>query len=214
MLNTLVQQMLPLYITQRSIYEVRERPSKTFSWWVFLAAQVTAEFPWNLICGTISYFCWYYPIGLQNNASVTHTTAERGALTWLLIVGFFNYASSLGLMCIAGVEQEQNGANISNLLFTMCLNFCGILKYPTGFWKFMYRANPFTFWIASVLGAGVGDTPLVCSSKEIVYFAPPKGETCTTYIQPYIDEAGGYLVDSEREGYCGFCTASNTNAYL
>ena len=214
MLNTLVEQLLPLYITQRSLYEVRERPSKTFSWWVFLSAIFTAEIPWNILCGTLSYFCWYYPIGFYTNAEYTDTVHERGALSWLLIVGFFNYASSLGLACVAGVEEEQNGANISNLLFTMCLNFCGILKYPTGFWSFMYRANPFTYWIASLLSAGVGDSKLICSPKEVVYFRPPSGMSCTEYITPYMNQTGGYMVDSEDPEYCGYCTASNTNAYL
>ena len=214
MLNTLIQQMLPLYIKQRSIYEVRERPSKTFSWWIFLTAQFTAEVPWNLLCGTIAYFCWYYPIGFYSNAVPSDTVHERGALVWLLTVGLFNYASSLGLACIAGVEEEQNGANISNLLFTMCLNFCGILKYPTGFWIFMYRANPFTYWVASVLAAGVGDNKVVCSPKEVVYFASPEGMTCKDYITPYMNDNGGYIVNNPDTDLCGFCTIDSTNTYL
>ncbi|KAG0680919.1 hypothetical protein C6P42_004577 [Pichia californica] len=213
MIMTLIQQMLPLYITQRSIYEVRERPSKTFTWWVFLAAQMSAELPWNIICGTLSYFCWYYPIGFYSNASTTGTTAERGALSWLLIVGVFNYASSLGFACVAGVEEEQNGANIATLLFTMSLNFCGILKFPTGFWKFMYRANAMTYWVASLLSAGVGDTHLICSEKEIVYFKPPDGQSCSEYIDPYMNQFGGYSTNS-KDGLCGFCSASDTNTYL
>ena len=213
MLNTLIQQMLPLYVKQRSIYEVRERPSKTFTWWVFLAAQITSEFPWNLFCGTVSFFCWYYPIGFYSNAASTGTTAQRGALAWLLLVGLFNYASTLGLACIAGIEEEQNGANVASLLFTMCLNFCGILKYPTGFWSFMYRANSMTFWVSSLLSTGIGNTELICSEKEIVYFTPPQNMTCTEYIDPYIATNGGYLTD-EKDGNCGFCSASNTNVYL
>jgi len=32
----LVQQIMPLFVTQRSLYEVRERPSKTYSWKAFM----------------------------------------------------------------------------------------------------------------------------------------------------------------------------------
>ncbi|TID20447.1 hypothetical protein CANINC_003564 [Pichia inconspicua] len=213
MLNTLIQQMLPLYIEQRSIYEVRERPSKTFTWWVFLSAQVTAELPWNLLCATVSYFCWYYPVGFYKNASATHTTAERGALVWLLLVGFFNYASTLGFACIAGIEKEENGANLANILFLMALEFCGILKYPTGFWSFMYRCSPFTYWTSAVLSAGIGDTNLKCSDKEIVYFPPPEGQSCSDYIALYQLETGGYSVDP-KDGLCGYCSVSTTNTYL
>ncbi|GME81913.1 unnamed protein product [Ambrosiozyma monospora] len=65
-LLTWINQMLPNYLAQRDIYEVRERPSKTFSWIAFLAAQITAEIPWAILCGTLGFFCWYYPVGLSS----------------------------------------------------------------------------------------------------------------------------------------------------
>lgn len=30
--STLIQQVMPMFVTQRSLYEVRERPSKAYSW--------------------------------------------------------------------------------------------------------------------------------------------------------------------------------------
>ncbi|TID20420.1 hypothetical protein CANINC_003604, partial [Pichia inconspicua] len=189
------------------------RPSKTFTWWIFLSAQVTAEIPFNFLCATATFFSWYYPIGFYKNASPTKTTAERGALVWLLIVGFFNYTSTFGLACIAGIEHEINGANLAYILFIMSLEFCGILKHPSGFWSFMYRCSPFTYWVASILSAGVGDNVAKCSDKEIVYFPPPEGQTCTEYSSPYQQDYGGYLVDS-RDGLCGYCPISDTNSYL
>ncbi|KAG0669144.1 hypothetical protein C6P42_004559 [Pichia californica] len=70
-----------------------------------------------------------------------------------------------------------------------------------------------TYWVASLLSAGVGNTELICAEKEIVYFKPLANETCSEYIDPYMNQYGGYLVDS-KEGLCGFCSASNTNTYL
>jgi ATP-binding cassette subfamily G (WHITE) protein 2 (PDR) len=43
----LVQQIMPLFVTQRSLYEVRERPSKTYSWKVFMLSQIVVEIPWS-----------------------------------------------------------------------------------------------------------------------------------------------------------------------
>ncbi|MGG6495547.1 UNVERIFIED_CONTAM: ABC transporter permease, partial [Bacteroidetes bacterium 56_B9] len=38
--STLVQQIMPLFVTQRSLYEVRERPSKAYSWVAFIIANI------------------------------------------------------------------------------------------------------------------------------------------------------------------------------
>ena len=67
-MTTLAQQYVPLFVPQRDLYEARERPSKTFSWVAFIAAQVTAEIPYQILAATISFFCWYYPVGMYKNA--------------------------------------------------------------------------------------------------------------------------------------------------
>jgi ATP-binding cassette, subfamily G (WHITE), member 2, PDR len=45
--GNLSQQMMPHFVTQRSLYEARERPSKTYSWKVFIISNITVELPWN-----------------------------------------------------------------------------------------------------------------------------------------------------------------------
>jgi ATP-binding cassette subfamily G (WHITE) protein 2 (PDR) len=45
--STLVQQIMPLFVTQRSLYEVRERPSKAYSWKAFLIANIVVEIPYQ-----------------------------------------------------------------------------------------------------------------------------------------------------------------------
>ena len=45
--STLVQQIMPLFVTQRSLYEVRERPSKAYSWKAFLVANIAVEIPYQ-----------------------------------------------------------------------------------------------------------------------------------------------------------------------
>jgi ABC-type multidrug transport system permease subunit len=45
----LVQQMMPYFVTQRALYEVRERPSKAYSWKAFMLASILVELPWNIL---------------------------------------------------------------------------------------------------------------------------------------------------------------------
>ncbi|CDK25256.1 unnamed protein product [Kuraishia capsulata CBS 1993] len=213
-LMTLTQQYLPNYVFQRGLYEARERPSKTFSWLAFILAQITVEIPWQMLCGTLSFFCWYYPVGMYENAVATDTVHERGALIWLYIVAFFVYASTLAQLCVAGMEIADNAANLASLMFTMSLNFCGILKYPSGFWIFMYRVSPFTYWVQGVLSTGVGKSKVTCSTSEYVHFPPPSGMNCGDYMKDYISAAGGYLLDEDETSKCSFCSTASTDVYL
>ena len=42
-LSSLMQQIMPRFVIQRSLYEVRERPSKAYSWIAFVMAQIAAR---------------------------------------------------------------------------------------------------------------------------------------------------------------------------
>ena len=49
--GNLVQQIMPHFVTQRALYESRERPSKTYSWQVFMYSNILVELPWNTPLG-------------------------------------------------------------------------------------------------------------------------------------------------------------------
>lgn len=90
----LVQQIMPHFVTQRSLYEVRERPSKTYSWKAFMISNIVVELPWNGLMAVIIFFCFYYPIGLYNNAVPTDAVHERGALFFLFVLQFLLFSKS------------------------------------------------------------------------------------------------------------------------
>jgi len=121
----LVEQIMPAFVTQRSLYEVRERPSKAYSWKAFMLSNILVELPWNAFVGVIIFFCWYYPIGLYRNAEVTDTTTEREGLMFLFVLSFMLFTSTFTHMIIAASPNAETGGAISNQLFTLCLVFCG-----------------------------------------------------------------------------------------
>ncbi|KAL2262783.1 hypothetical protein VTK26DRAFT_77 [Humicola hyalothermophila] len=213
----LVQQTMPHFVVQRSLYEVRERPSKVYSWKVFMLSQIIVELPWNTLMGALMFFCWYYPVGLQNNAAVAGQTAERGGLMFLLLVAFLLFTSTFTDFIIAGFETAEAGGNIANLLFTLCLIFCGVLATPETmprFWIFMYRVSPFTYLVSAMLSTAVANTSVQCAANEFIKFAPPDGTTCGDYLSAYISSVGGYLKDELETKTCEFCAVSDTNTFL
>jgi len=213
----LVQQIMPHFVTQRALYEVRERPSKTYSWKAFMLSNIIVELPYQTLMAIVMYFCWYYPIGMYRNAVPSHSVHERGALMFLLIFMFLIFTSTFAHMVIAAIEDAETGGNIANLMFSLCLVFCGVLASPTGlpgFWIFMYRISPFTYLVSAVLSTGLANTNVTCASNEYLTFDPEPGKTCMEYMQPYIMGAGGYLQNPDAMSNCSFCTISSTNTFL
>ncbi|ODV77050.1 multidrug resistance protein [Suhomyces tanzawaensis NRRL Y-17324] len=217
MFNTLVQQMMPYYVRQRDVYEVREAPSRTFSWFAFIAGQLTSEIPYQVAVGTLAYFCWYYPIGLYRNAEPTDAVNSRGVLMWLFVSAFFVYASTTGHLCISFIEISDNAANLAVMLFTMSMNFCGVLAGPDilpGFWIFMYRCNPMTYLIQGMLSTGLAGTEVNCSDTELLRFNPPSGQTCGTYMENFLKFAGGNLLNGNASSNCRYCPMKTTDDFL
>ena len=213
----MVQQTMPHFVIQRDLYEVRERPSKTYSWKVFMLSQIIVELPWNTLMAAVMYFCWYYPIGLYRNAEPTDAVTERGALMFLLILTFMLFTCTFTDFIIAGCQTAENGGNLANILFMMCLIFCGVLAPPDSlprFWIFMYRVSPFSYLVSAMLSTAVANSEVVCAANELIKFPPPEGQTCEKYMEAYLGAAGSYLTDPNNTSECTYCSVGDTNVFL
>jgi ATP-binding cassette subfamily G (WHITE) protein 2 (PDR) len=49
----LLYQIMPMFITQRTLYEARERQSKTYAWQAFVLSNITIEMGWNAVSTSI-----------------------------------------------------------------------------------------------------------------------------------------------------------------
>ncbi|RDW60660.1 AtrD-2 [Coleophoma cylindrospora] len=216
----LLQQIMPHFATQRALYEVRERPSKTYSWIVFILANIIVEIPWNTLMAVFVYVSWYYPIGLYKNALNAiggSQFTERSGLMFFYVWGFLLFTSTFTHMMIAGMDSPETAGNVANLMFSLCLIFCGVLASPSvfpHFWIFMYRLSPFTYMVSGLLSVGLANTVVQCSSIEFLNFNPPANQTCGTYMAEYISLAGGYLADPTATTACQYCTVYDTNTFL
>lgn len=56
--SQLVDQIMPVFVSQRMMYEARERPAKAYSWTAFLGANIVVELSYNTVSpsGTSSIF--------------------------------------------------------------------------------------------------------------------------------------------------------------
>ncbi|KAM5357104.1 hypothetical protein ACJZ2D_016612 [Fusarium nematophilum] len=216
-LGQLVQQQLPHFVTQRNLYEVRERPAKTYSWKVFMLSQIAVEIPWSVLASVFMWALIYYPVGFYKNADAAGGGAERGVLMWLLFLQFLLFTCTFATMCVSFVDSAEGGGGMANLLFMLAFFFCGVLATPDampGFWIFLYRASPLSYWISAVLSTGIANVDVTCATNEYTALSPPDGQTCGDYMAEYMSRAGGYLLDPEATESCSFCRMKETNVFL
>ncbi|KAF1361209.1 hypothetical protein EJ07DRAFT_164771 [Lizonia empirigonia] len=209
--SSLVQQIQPLFITQRSLYESRERPSKAYSWTAFMIANIVVEIPYGIFCGVLMFACFYYPVVGAGQSSA------RQVLALLFSIQLLIYTSSFAAMTIAALPNAETASGVVSLLVLMSILFNGVLQTPSnlpGFWLFMYRVSPFTYWIGGMAATMVGGREVVCSSTEVSIFDPPAGQTCGEYLGDFAQVAMGTIQNPDATESCNYCTISNADQYL
>lgn len=115
---------MPRFVIQRSLFEVRERPSKAYSWIAFIFANILVEIPYQVVLAILAWAAWYYPIFGANNSS------EESGLMLLFLIEFLIFASTFGQMVIAALPDAETAGNVVTLLFSMMLTFNGVLQTP------------------------------------------------------------------------------------
>ncbi|KAG9696509.1 pleiotropic drug resistance protein, ABC superfamily, partial [Aureobasidium melanogenum] len=208
--STVVQQIQPYFVTQRDLYEVRERPSKAYSWKAFILAQIIVEVPYQIISGLLMYACFFYPV-------VGIPSSERQILVMLFCIALFVYASTFAHMLIAALPNAETAAAFVVLLFAMSLIFCGVIQSPAalpGFWIFMYRVSFFTYWVKGMAAAMLWGRAVTCAPAELSIFNAPSGMSCGAYLEPYLQLAPGHLQNPSATSNCSYCALSSANQYL
>lgn len=129
-------------MTARSLYEVRERPSKAYSWVAFIIANIVVEFPYQIFTGILIWAASYYPvIGIQSS--------DRQGLVLAFVIQLFIYASAFAHMTIVAMPDAHTAGSIVNVLSIMSIIFSGVLQTAEALPGFWYVTSQFLLsWYA------------------------------------------------------------------
>jgi len=192
----------------RTIYEVRERPSRIYSWTALLTSQLIVELPWNILCSSVFFFCWYWTVGFAG---------DRAGFSYLLYAIVFPLYYTTVAQAIAAMSPNAVIASILfGTLYSFVVAFTGVLQpfRELGWWRWMYRVSPLTYVIEAFLGQAIGHQEVSCASDELVSLNPPSGLSCSAYMDPYISNFGGYLTNPNSSSDCQFCSTKTTDQFL
>ncbi|KAJ5104205.1 hypothetical protein N7532_004734 [Penicillium argentinense] len=209
--NTLVNQIMPRFVAQRSLYEVRERPSRIYSWKVFILSQIFVEVPWQVALGICSWASFYWSVFGANQDS------ERRGLIMLFIVQFYMYAASMAQFVICAIPEPTLGAMVATMMFGLSFIFNGVMQPPNDlprFWIFMYRVSPFTYYISGISSTALHGREVECNAAELSVFDPPAGQTCGEYMAKYLQVSVGSIYNENDTSGCQYCSMKLADQYL
>ncbi|KAI6711418.1 brefeldin A resistance protein [Diplocarpon mali] len=206
-----LNQLQPLFIERRDIFETREAKSKIYSWFAFATAVVASEVPYLCVCAVLYFVCWYWTVGFP----------MHGAGPTLFVMVMYEFVfTGIGEFVAACAPSAAFAAFASPVLIGVLAPFCGILvpyDQIVGFWRYwLYYLNPFTYLMGSMLIFDIWGTEVTCSESEFALFDPPSGSTCGEYLQAYLKTAGrGSSLDNPEDiAGCRVCQFGDGSDFL
>ena len=208
-----INQLQPLFLERRDIYETREKKSKMYSWVAFVTALIVSELPYLCLCAVFYFACWYYTVGFS------HDSDKAGAMFFVMLMYEFVY-TGIGQFIAAYAPNAVFAALTNPLVIGTLVSFCGVLvpyAQIQPFWRYwMYYLNPFNYLMGSMLVFGVFDTDINCKEREFAMFDPPNGTSCGEYLSDFMQGMGARmnLVNPEASESCRVCQYRYGSDYL
>ncbi|KAI1855207.1 hypothetical protein JX265_006651 [Neoarthrinium moseri] len=208
-----INQLQPLFLERRDIFETREKKSKMYSWVSFVTGLIVSEFPYLCICAVLYFVTWYYTVGFSGDSD------RAGATFFVMLMYEFVY-TGIGQFVAAYAPNALFASLVNPFLIGLMVSFCGVLvpyAQIQAFWKYwMYYLNPFTYLMGSMLVFDVWDTPVNCAESEFALFDPPNGTTCGQYLADYLMGAGSAsnLINADATAGCKVCQYRDGTDYL
>jgi ATP-binding cassette, subfamily G (WHITE), member 2, SNQ2 len=116
----LANQIQVPFISTRVIYEIRERPSRMYSWTALITAQIIGEIPFNIIGSSMYFLVWYWTVGLP--------TDRAGFTYFMLGVVFPLYYVTIGQAVAAMAPNAEIAALLFSFLFSFVLMLYVVLS--------------------------------------------------------------------------------------
>lgn len=198
-------------IAAKELYEVRESKSNMFHWSLLLITQYLNELPYHLLFSTIFFVSFYFPLGIFFEAS-------RSGLFYLnYAIVFQFYYVGLALLVLYMSPNLESANVIMGFFLSMLITFCGVLQPSSlmpGFWTFMWKLSPYTYFVQNLIGLMMHKKPVRCSKKELSIFNPPAGQTCGEFTKPFFKHGSGYIANPEATSKCAYCVYKVGDEYL
>jgi ABC-type multidrug transport system permease subunit len=196
-----VNSIISKFWEMRVTFTVREGPSKTYSWFAFMTAFVLVSIPIALVASVLFFLpSFYLPY---------YSQPSQVAGLWYLMLFLINcYEMFFSLSLAAACPTPVTAANLVPFLLPFIAFCSGVIKPMSTLpepWARLIYANPFYYYIRSLVATILHDIPVRCMQEDLAIFNPPPGQTCGEYALEWVQSVSGQLLNPDASSSCSFC---------
>ncbi|BFZ58612.1 ATP-binding cassette transporter snq2 [Savitreella phatthalungensis] len=207
---TVINSVIPKFGMAKMLFLAREGPSRIYGWIPFTTSLVLCEMPYAIL-GTFFYWpVWFWPIFSPQPSTISGYSVA-------MVILFNLFAASWG-QWIAATTNSWTVLSVTVPLYLVLLQlFTGIIRpvsqFPK-FWLFIYYSSPVRYFISGLLAAVLHGKEVRCLPEEFAIVNPPTGQSCSSYLGPFLENYTGYLDNPGDSTACRVCQFSNADQYL
>ncbi|KKK16272.1 hypothetical protein ARAM_003175 [Aspergillus rambellii] len=208
-----INQLQPLFLERRDLYDAREKKSKMYSWVAFVTGLIISEMPYLCLCAVLYFVCFYYQTGFPTDSS------KAGAVFMVMWLYEFLY-TGIGQFISAYAPNAVFASLTNPLIIGTLVSFCGVLvpyAQIQAFWRYwIYWLNPFNYLMGSLLTFTLFGMDIECKDSELAVFNPPNGTTCHEYLSVFMQGVGSRtnLLNPHATASCQVCQYTRGSDYL
>ena len=73
--------------------------------------------------------------------------------------------------------------------------------------------NPIRYFLGGTISTVLHGVKAKCKEEELSYFDTPSSQTCAEYVQDFLSQNAGYLMNPEATESCAYCKFDTGDAY-
>jgi ABC-type multidrug transport system permease subunit len=198
-----------VWFSKWAIFEARER-NGIYDYKALLAALMIVEVPWQILTYTLVFFCTYWTVGSPN-------TPSAGGFVYFMYLVLSLFATSFSQL-MAAMFPNATLAGYANSLFWVALTvFSGTLvphAFMNSFYKpWIFWVDPMRYFLGGTVSTVLHGAEVHCKEEELTYFDTPDSQTCGRYVQDFLSQNAGYLINPEAKESCAYCKFNTGDDY-
>ncbi len=112
------------FIETRRVYEIRERPSRMYSWTALITAQILSELPLNIFGSSLFFLIWYWLVGFPSS---------RAGYSYLMFgIMYPMYYTTFAQWVAAMSPNHAIGAQLSSFFFALVIILSVVFCFKPG----------------------------------------------------------------------------------
>ena len=112
------------FIGTRQVYEIRERPSRMYSWTALITAQILGELPLDIMSSSLFFLIWYWLVGFPSSRAV-YSYLVLGIMYPMQYTTYSQWVAAMS-------ASAPIAAQLSTFFFSLAFTLSAVFSFKPG----------------------------------------------------------------------------------